>query len=189
MEVRMLIPVVFPWWLELQSCGWSCFNIARLDLAHYGRSCEWKIAQAAFLRIWIFSFSFHMLFFYGTKESNVFARIHCATCLWHRSLRWKNKPKHCSGWFVVREKHCSGWKKISWKRRIIREPNRACICNHNRGLMYLRCRMCEARSFPLLKKGYSYSSLTCTKIFLEINRCQICLWRPLQLHNGLDYKR
>ena len=27
-----------------------------------------------------------------------------------RSLCWKNKPKHCSGWFVVREKYCSGWK-------------------------------------------------------------------------------
>ena len=27
--------------------------------------------------------------------------------LWPRSLRWKNKPKHCSGCFVVREKHCS----------------------------------------------------------------------------------
>ena len=26
------------------------------------------------------------------------------------SLRWKNKSKHCSGWFVVREKYCSGWK-------------------------------------------------------------------------------
>ena len=29
---------------------------------------------------------------------------------WPRSLRWKNKPKHYSGWFVVREKHYSGWK-------------------------------------------------------------------------------
>ena len=26
------------------------------------------------------------------------------------SLRWKNKAKHCSSWFVVREKHCSDWK-------------------------------------------------------------------------------
>ena len=37
-----------------------------------------------------------------------------------RSLRWKNKPKHCSGWFVVKEKHCSDWKnklkKIDYKR-------------------------------------------------------------------------
>ena len=30
--------------------------------------------------------------------------------LWPRSLRWKNKSKYCSGWFVVRAKHCSGWK-------------------------------------------------------------------------------
>ena len=27
-----------------------------------------------------------------------------------RSLRWKNKPKHYSGWFVVREKYYSDWK-------------------------------------------------------------------------------
>jgi len=37
-----------------------------------------------------------------------------------RSLRWKNKPKHCSYWFVMREKYCSGWKnklkKTDYKR-------------------------------------------------------------------------
>ena len=42
-----------------------------------------------------------------------------------RSLRWKNKTKHCCGWFVVREKHYSDWK-TSWKVRIItyRHPQR-----------------------------------------------------------------
>ena len=38
-----------------------------------------------------------------------------------RSIRWKNKPKHCSGWFIMREKHCSSWKnklkKTDYKRR------------------------------------------------------------------------
>jgi len=39
---------------------------------------------------------------------------------WPRSLRWKNKAKHCSGWFVMREKHGSRWKnklkKMDYKR-------------------------------------------------------------------------
>ena len=38
----------------------------------------------------------------------------------HGPIRFVEKPKHFSGWFVVREKHCSGWKnklkKTDYKR-------------------------------------------------------------------------
>ena len=34
----------------------------------------------------------------------------CGIALRSRSLRWKNKPKHCSGWFVAREKYYFSWK-------------------------------------------------------------------------------
>jgi len=49
-----------------------------------------------------------------------------------RSLRWKKKPKYCSGWFVMREKHCFGWrkkpKKPDYKRseQSLREKYSAC---------------------------------------------------------------
>ena len=64
-----------------------------------------------------FSFSHYRQFFGGCSSRN-----------WGRPrlLRWKNKSKHCFGWFVVRENHYSGWK-TSWKVRIIREAKRAKI--------------------------------------------------------------
>ena len=54
----------------------------------------------------------------GNKRFALYAYLYsvyvCTFALRRRSLRWKNKSKHCSGWFVVREKHCSKLKNMDY---------------------------------------------------------------------------
>ena len=56
----------------------------------------------------------NMAFFQYLEESCIIVLIskekiglvtNSSTTIWPCSLRWKNKPKYCSCWFVVREKH------------------------------------------------------------------------------------
>ena len=83
-------------------------------------SLAWTAHDHEFISAWVAAIIFYSRFLHDLWLFN--------SCnprgIRPRSLRWKNKPKHCSGWFVVRKKYCFGWKnKLKKTDYKISEPD------------------------------------------------------------------
>jgi len=70
-----------------------------------------------------------------------------------RSLRWKNKSKHCFDWFVVREKRCSGWKNKLKKMDYKRSEQPTCWARNSKWHEY-GITVARSLSFPIGQVGH-----------------------------------